>query len=310
MTDPIDTTEFGLGAIQSPADARDWPISQAYLLAALEPVAAPPAAFLAPTPYPPVYNQMALPQCVAYSNGGSKVYQDLRDTGLFAPNQSLFFSQIGGTANGAVPRVALNQMLTAGYPPVSGAATDHRIAAFYAVPVAAIDIQSAIMSFGPVLLVTPWYNSWFRPVNGVLPAPDTQVGSHEFYVLGWDARGLRCRNSWGSLWGLGGDFILPWSMLHLAYEAWKSVDAIVVVPVTWRIHIPAGSTVQVATVTPDDKISGWTSRKVVTMFDGPCTPPDKKLGTHSGSAMVVRPLKRPLAGLWIKWAPPVTLTHS
>lgn len=249
MTDPIDITQLGLGALPSPADARDWSISQAYADLALVPVAAPPAAYMAPTPYPPVYNQGASPQCVAYSNGGSKVYQDLKDTGLFTPNQSLFYSQIGGTSSGAVPRIALNQMLNVGYPPVSGSATTHRIKAYYVVPVTKLAIQQAIIAFGPVLIASPWYNSWFRPVNGVLPAPSTIAGGHEFYALGWESRGLRCRNSWGTAWGLGGDFILPWSMLHLANEAWKTIDVIDVAKLLWAVTITTPTKVYAAAST-------------------------------------------------------------
>jgi hypothetical protein len=246
VTDPIDITQFGLGAIPSPSDDRDWQISQAYADAGLTPFAAPPAAYMAPTPYPPVYNQGASPRCVAYSSGGSKVYQDLRDTGLFTPNQSLFYAQIGGTATGAVPRVALSQMLNYGYPPATGLPSAHKIKAYYAVPTAQLAIQQAIMAFGPVLIASPWYNSWFRPVNGVLPAPDTVAGGHEFYALGYETRGPRCRNSWGTAWGIGGDFILPWSMLHLASEAWKTLDVIDVPSLLWLVKITTPTKVYAA----------------------------------------------------------------
>jgi hypothetical protein len=283
MTDPA-APEYGLGAIQSPPDVRDWPIDLLYATAGVDPVAAPPASYRALTPYPPVYNQGSSPRCVAYSNGASKAYQDLRDTGLFAPDFATFFSQIGGTQDGAVPRVALQQMLDHGYPP---SAAGHRIAAYYSVPVDRAAIQSAIMGFGPVLFSSPWYYSWFRPVNGVLPAPDSVAGGHEYEVVGWSATGFRIRNSWGAGWADGGEATIPWAYLSRVREVWKSVDKIDVHPRVYTMHFAARARVMSYLLTPADLLTDST----VERWDHPastamCGSPVIRRGTNRGQATV------------------------
>jgi hypothetical protein len=73
---------------------------------------------------------------------------------------------------------------------------------------------------------TTWYRSWFHPVNGVLPAADVAVGGHAIVAYGWDAKGLRLRNSWGSGWGVSGDCWMPAYLVPHLNGAWKAVDAI------------------------------------------------------------------------------------
>jgi hypothetical protein len=310
MTD--DPEAYGLGAIQSPPDERDWDIGLLYAAAGEDPVAAPPATYTAPAPYPPVYNQGVTPMCVAYSNGSSKVYQDLRDTGLFPPDQSLFFSRIGGTQNGAVPRIALAQMLDHGYPPAGNAAGSglHRIAAYYAVPVSQAAVQSAIMSFGPVLVSLPWYRSWFHPgAQGVLPTPDAQVGGHEILAVGWDARGLHLRNSWGAAWGVGGDCWLPWAYLARVWEVWKSADAVVPKPRTYTLRIAANANVvhyalSSAGCLTDTKARKWGPRA----SSAPCGAARVVRGCTRGQATVVPVPKGAFAGRWVRLGAGVTVT--
>ena len=300
----IDPTQLGLGALPSGIDERDWDIDLAYAAAGIDPVAAPPASWLAPAPYPPVYNQGTSPMCVAYSSATSKAYQDLRDTGAFSPAFAAFFAQIGGTPNGAVPRVALQQMLDHGYPPVTGSASAHRIAAYYSVPVDATAIKSAIVSFGPVLFSSPWFSSWFRPVNGVLPAPDSAVGGHEYEVVGYDAVGFRIRNSWGPLWSQGGEATLPYSMLHLVREVWKSVDKIIAPPKhrAYTLRIAHGAHVKHYALTragclTDMKVEPWTGKAST----AGCSAPGIKHGCVRGQATVVRVPRGAFAGrsVWI-----------
>ena len=227
------TEQHGLGLLPSPPDDRDFPIERLYSLRGIEPVATPPAEYIVPGDPGPVLNQGNTPQCVAYSSAGMKEYQDRLDQGeWFNFNESLFFSRIGGGPNGAYVRDAMKQLLAAGYPVVGvDDAAEHKIAAYYAVPVTELDIQQALMAFGPVIIGTTWYNSWFDPTKGVLPKPDYEVGGHAIRAIGWDSRGLRLRNSWGSSWGISGDCWLPWKYLASAVgECWKAVDQIIAPP--------------------------------------------------------------------------------
>lgn len=217
-------SEFGLGWLPSPSDPRDFPISGLYAAMGVEPAAVIPDTYTAPAPMPTVFNQGSTPECVAYSSGAMKVYEELRDSGAFTPAFDTFFASIGGGPNGAYVRDAFGQMLAAGYPPNPAV---HKIAAYYAVPVTEADIQQAILAFGPIVIGTGWYNSWFSPHLGILPAPSGGLaGGHAILACGWDARGLHLRNSWGSSWGLGGDCFLPWAYLGAVGEAWKAVDMV------------------------------------------------------------------------------------
>jgi hypothetical protein len=249
-----DDTRPGLGWIESPPDDRDWHVADLYAATGTAAPDALPSAYHVPAPLYPVTDQGASPMCVAYSAAGEQGWYDLRDTGLALFDETLFFSQIGGTPSGAVIRDALARRLSAGYP-VSGhpeLAGRHRIAAYYAVPVAQADLCAAILSFGPLVLGTPWANAWFRPrSDGTLPPFDHAVGGHAIVAVGWDATGLRLRNSWGADWGQAGEATLPWSELAHVREAWKAVDVIEPKPVTsWTLHVAHSAVVHLAIVTP------------------------------------------------------------
>jgi hypothetical protein len=212
-------TDHGLGALPSPPDDRDFPIEQLYALTGQEKAIVIPAVYYAPNETYAPLNQGTTPQCVAYSSGAMKLCQD----GMWPLDAGTFFKRIGGGPNGAITRNAFDQLLKVGYPPDEA---NHMIGSYYAVRVIQAEIQAAIMAFGPVVLSVTWYHSWFTPIGGVLPAEDYPAGGHAILAFGWDSKGLRLRNSWGTKWGNGGDCYLPWSMLNAVGEVWKAVDTI------------------------------------------------------------------------------------
>jgi hypothetical protein len=225
VTDDLAT--YGLGALPDPPDERDYPISALYASEGITASVVLPASYAAPG-MPPVLDQHATPMCVAYSSSAMKAWQDRRDQERFFDfDEPRFFREIGGTAAGAHVRDAMNRMRAVGYPVVGSAdPAHHKIAAYYAVPGDLATIKAAIHDLGPIIVSTPWYQSWFRPAAGVLPRPDTQVGGHAIVAYGWDARGLRLRNSWGGAWGIGGDCWMPKDLVPQINGAWKAVDAI------------------------------------------------------------------------------------
>lgn len=171
--------------------------------------------------------------CVAYSSSTLKGAEDLLDQQHnYRWDRPYFFQKIGGGPNGAYPRNALERMLKIGYPllPANSGNSQaaHRIAAYYAVSKNKDSIQRAIAHFGVILIGTPWYNSWFYPNKaGVLPPADYTVGGHAIAAIGYDATGLKLRNSWGTDWGRNGDCTMPWyAVLHAVWEVWKAVDVI------------------------------------------------------------------------------------
>jgi len=222
---------YGLGCLEGPTDDRDFPIEDAYALDAIDVDGlAIPATYVVPH-RAPVLNQNGTPMCVAYSTSGLKSYQD-RDDQVPAKfwnfDEPAFFRAIGGSANGAVLRYALDRLLKVGYPVVGGVSptSRHRIRGYYAVPKTLTGIKTAILTYGELVLSSPWYHSWMHTTSaGVLPRPDYLIGGHAIIVDGWNATGIRLRNSWGTNWGLDGDCYMPnYYALHAVREYWKALD--------------------------------------------------------------------------------------
>jgi hypothetical protein len=224
--------EHGTGARRSPDDPRDFPLEKFLASAGVQPAAAIdfPATYLLPN-RPPHRNQLDSPQCVAYSSGYDQSHLDRTELGrFFDPWESRFFGQINGGPNGAFMRDALQRRLEYGYPVQNtGHRGRHRIGAYYRVPLGLEQVRLGLVTKpvnGGILVLGPWYHSWFHPLaSGKLPAPDYEVGGHAWWLTGWDdARGLRGQNSWGTGWGAGGDFYLPYSFLSRMWEVWRTVD--------------------------------------------------------------------------------------
>ncbi len=305
----------GLGWIESPPDERDWPIDALYAATGAEPPAELPAAYHVPAPLYPVVDQGSSPMCVAYSAAGEQGRYDLRDTGLALFDEALFFRQIGGGKAGAVIRDALNARLSRGYPPTGhpDQAASHRIAAYYSVPVTRADLCAAILSFGPLVIGTPWASAWFHPrADGTLPPFDRGVGGHAILAVGWDAVGLRLRNSWGADWGQAGEATLPWGELGRVREAWKAVDRIEPRPrASWSIRVAHGATVVHYALDAHGRLTDtrrypWTGRA----SSGPCGQPAVKRGASSGQATVAHVTAGLFRGRWVRIGAGVTAAST
>jgi C1A family cysteine protease len=67
--------------------------------------------------------------------------------------------------------------------------------------------------------------------SGIMPVPEkgeSVLGGHEVLLVGYlkDMPGYGlCRNSWGSGWGMGGYFLMPWSVLASSKFSsdWRSI---------------------------------------------------------------------------------------
>lgn len=100
---------------------------------------------------------------------------------------------------------------------------------------------ASLLQSGPVLIGTPWFQTWFRPDrDGFIDSGDWAhspvAGGHEILAIGLDevaqtAAGdvipqktvIRLRNSWGTRWGLSGEFRMRMSTY---VELRKYIDAI------------------------------------------------------------------------------------
>lgn len=178
---------------------------------------------------PPVMNQGGTPRCVSFSISTVKNWQDRREFGHFFDfNEIRFANLIGTTSAGAFMSVGLARARDYGYPVVdSGNASRHQIASYWSIPVTTYELKRAISTYGPILVISPWYQSWNYPrANGQLPAPNYIIGGHAFVLYGWDDRGFRLRNSWGTGWGLSGDAFLRYSQISVLYGAFVTVDEV------------------------------------------------------------------------------------
>ncbi len=214
-------TPFGLGAIASPPDSRDFQIE-------LDSAIILPPSFTVKT-LAPIFNQGQTPMCVSYS--GAREQQAFDEPHNYLWDFAYFFRLIGGTQNGAVIRNAFDRRLHHGYPLMpSGSGNSqaaHKISAYYAVPKTQAAIKAAMVQYGTLVIGTPWFNSWFYPnTDGTLPAPDYTVGGHAIDADGYDSAGLWLSNSWGTSYGVNGRIRMPWAyVLHSVQEVWKAVDA-------------------------------------------------------------------------------------
>lgn len=236
MTPPTEFDGFGLGAIPSPPDARDFPL-------VLDTAAPLPARFVS-TLMPPVSNQGNTGRCVAFSSTGLKQWEERRDGhGFLNLDRDWLYQHaeaidgLPGAPNdqrGTTCRAALTVLLKQGQPIVGqpASAASHKIAAYYAVPMTADAIKRAILQHGPVLIASVWYASWFRPVKGILPAPSGGiVGGHARLAFGWDdavaGGSLLVRNSWSARWGVNGNSYDAYRYLIPAlHDAWRATDVI------------------------------------------------------------------------------------
>ena len=221
---------FGLGAVPSPTDDRDYQLP-------LDTAAPLPSRFVS-TLMPPVANQGSTGRCVAFSSRGVKQWEERRDGHGFLNLDAQWLYERAQAVDG-IPlphegttcRAALSVLLKQGMPVVGQPATgQNRIAAYWAVPLTVDAIKRAVLQQGPVLIASTWFNSWFRPVKGVLPAPSGGVaGGHARIAFGWDdgvnGGSLLVRNSWGKSWGVNGNSYDAYRyLLPAMHDAWRADD--------------------------------------------------------------------------------------
>lgn len=84
------------------------------------------------------------------------------------------------------------------------------------------EIKTALMDGNPVIIAVDWYNDIILQ-DGVITFKDkTSLGGHAIVIYGWDERGWKIQNSWGSNWGEDGRAILPYS--YPIKEAFAIID--------------------------------------------------------------------------------------
>jgi hypothetical protein len=231
--------EYGLGAYESPPDPRDWPLQ-------LEPLTAPlPDRFLCDG-MGPVLNQGSRPTCVAHAASGMATWFGKRDAeGVVDFDEEWLYARckaIDGIAGaGTTGRAAMRVMKGTGLKALNRPEPpEHfQVSAYYAVPLGLTALKTALIQYGPIVLGSRWFESWFRPVNGVIDKGTGGVaGGHATLLFGWDdhalsgAPALYIRNSWNMYVGSrNGNFLAsPSTFLPNVWEAWKASDFITAGP--------------------------------------------------------------------------------
>lgn len=87
-------------------------------------------------------------------------------------------------------------------------------------------VVSAIQQGFPVVVGVLWYKGYFQTDSeGWIFQQGQNVGGHAIMAYGYTERngqrGVRCRNSWGTEWGIGGNFVLPeWAFTNQVGGFW------------------------------------------------------------------------------------------
>lgn len=112
---------------------------------------------------------------------------------------------------------------------------EHQAISYAAVAISLASMKN-VLNTRPFVLGIMVYSSFFNPSvskTGNVPVPtknERLLGGHAILVMGFDDRrkAFLCRNSWGTSWGLKGDFYLPYSYAtnrRLAFDAWVLYSA-------------------------------------------------------------------------------------
>lgn len=233
---------YTYGALPSPHDYRDYPVSKVI------PMGAYPEEY---RPQPTkIYNQGNVGACVAFALATIKEYQERKERGVYT--QYSFNFIYGNRADtdyqgeGMYPREALKQLQKYGVckhdempgiwnypaqkklftPEIYKSALPQRVATYAAVNTPE-EVKNAVYFNGPVLISIPVYES-FERTRGDLELPrggETIRGYHAIAVIGYTKDRYIIQNSWGKNWGDGGLAYMPFN--YPISEKWAITDLVV-----------------------------------------------------------------------------------
>lgn len=95
-----------------------------------------------------------------------------------------------------------------------------------------LDTMKRVLQTNPFIMGILVYTSFMSPIvarTGMVPVPNTQrerlLGGHAICIIGYDDRrqAFIARNSWGTGWGISGDFYLPYNYAtnpRLSFDTW------------------------------------------------------------------------------------------
>lgn len=205
---------------------------------------------------PYVFDQGSIGSCTANSAGSMYSWVAVsQGSGLFIPSRLFLYYNtraLQGTVSydsGASLRATMQSLWSYGvctetmWPyeyaklfekpsaPCYNEGAERQSLSYAAVSISLVAMKNVLRT-RPFVLGILVYSSFFDPTvskTGRVPVPNTRqetmLGGHAILVLGYDDRknSFLCRNSWGTSWGLRGDFYLPYAYAtnrKLAFDAW------------------------------------------------------------------------------------------
>jgi C1A family cysteine protease len=111
-------------------------------------------------------------------------------------------------------------------------AAKHRITEYARVNRSIESFKEQLFANNPIVFGFTVYESIYDiKKDGMLKMPgkgEEAQGGHAVMMVGWDDRAqvMRIRNSWGSAWGYGGDFFMPYAYLldeNLSHDFWTLI---------------------------------------------------------------------------------------
>jgi len=237
----------------SEPDPRDYRLT--YMATAVTAASVPTTINLEPI-CPPVYDQGDIGSCTANSSCCmySSVYKKTVKT-LFLPSRLFLYyntrvlENTVGFDSGATLRNTLKSLSKTGVCPETlwpysiqnlfrkpgtaaySSATTNRAVAYASLDTTNLGTMKKVLVSGSVFVLGMLVYQSFMTMNGTwtVPIPNTNkeklLGGHAVCVVGYDdsKKCFLVRNSWGTRWGLKGNFWLPYSFVmnpRLAFDAW------------------------------------------------------------------------------------------
>ena len=222
---------FGTGALPLLPDARDYPMERLPSVADMLQVGFPASYDLSGL-VEQVYNQGALPSCVAHSTCGMKSLEDKIDRKVWNVYDAVaLYQENGGNgSNGVDTRGVLQDAQANGVPLLSGGGRN-RIGSYAFAPQIEgqfeATLKAAVAANEPCVLAVLLPTQFGWDFGGAI----TQA-YHQMCLCGYDDTWAIFLNSWGPSFGQNGFCRLPWSYItqnnfqQLYAYAYTAIDAL------------------------------------------------------------------------------------